>query len=972
MPITPTPPVVPPSSEAEIPTATESSEDVEVPEITEDPRNIPVIEDDGSVVCHLVDLNLFSGSNDIFRTNVGGYFFNTINTSGNAVLSFSSFYRGLNGPFEDGFRPLNQYIESLRSYSEANVSIATGDSDKMIPSYKFVVSVDGKPDQIPSDKFWQSLWIGGTFNDVELESIYTNGAVFDDYYSVYSHPYSTMASEYLSNPAAISSYMDISYNYNKHLREYQSYTNGRNEKQLPNVHLNTWAYLYRGGHEDESTAEATPEIPSKVYDFVSRDGQIENIQGSFEANIWQVDEDNPSGFYTGETSPEFISYLDEDLPEFEIADETRSWANNKFRNVFFNDGYFSTVYPEVLVHAPHYPYYIKIDCPTETQGFVGNAIASAGFSSRMLRMLKEIFSKETNVKTPRTQFEKNKRYLTSSVGSEANTVVSETSTKKIKGVDLIDLLLYSYRKIKSTKNNFLLIEEPNIEYASTYDKKGTYRHLNTSNTLEVLNSVLSELGSQQGIRNIRSLLNVQRDTPIDDADIANNVPEYKYSEVIAYRIEKQARRRVGDGTFDIAPIQNFWLFNSVNLNELEFFDTQVKYDKRYIYKIYQYRLIQGLKYRYSKLQLSRVIGMPNAEMEASDTAVEEGDPDYVPTYYCIEYYDPYTDEAVNDLLKEGIYEYTGGDDDSVSSLAGDSVRIATSREPGDSRRPFFANFVVTTQPSLKIFEIPYMRKSLRVLDSPPNKLGIYPTYMDNVGSNTLKFELYHEGFDGSRGFPTTVTERDERKKNQYLNSNNLLETGIIKKETVSQQVTMQVYRLDRKPRSFKDFDGALIQEVDLKMDISENAYTGDCVYDTIQSNKKFYYAFRTINENGMPGHMDEIVQAEYVNDGGYKYALFDVLYKEDLEEKAFSNITIDSRNLLQIVPNTQHTILDTTDANFGNPAATELSEGKIKLGSAEDLIWEKTFKIRLTSKKTGKKIDLNVTYKQNNDILGSE
>jgi hypothetical protein len=364
--------------------------------------------------------------------------------------------------------------------------------------------------------------------------------------------------------------------------------------------------------------------------------------------------------------------------------------------------------------------------------------------------------------------------------------------------------------------------------------------------------------------------------------------------------------------------------------------------------------------------------MPNAESVASADAAEEGDADYVPTYYCIEYYDPYTDEAVNDLLEKGIYEWTGGDDDGASSLAGESVRIATSREPGDSRRPYFANFVVTTQPSLKIFEIPYMRKSLRVLDSPPNKLGIYPTYMDNVGSNTLKFELHHEGFDGSRGFPTTVTEFDGQKKEQYLNSNNLLETGIIKKETISQQASMQVYRLDRKPKSFKDFESALIQEVDLKMDISENAYTGDCIYDTIPSNKKFYYAFRAINENGIPGHMDEIVQAEYVNDGGYKYALFDVLYKEDLEEKAFSNITIDSRNLLQIVPNTQHTILDTTDANFGNSAADELSEGKVKLGTADDLIWEKTFKIRLTSKKTGKKIDLNVTYKQNNDILGSE
>jgi len=34
----------------------------------------------------------------------------------------------------------------------------------------------------------------------------------------------------------------------------------------------------------------------------------------------------------------------------------------------------------------------------------------------------------------------------------------------------------------------------------------------------------------------------------------------------------------------------------------------------------------------------------------------------------------------------------------------------------------------------------------------------------------------------------------------------------------------------------------------------------------------------------------------------------------------------------------------------------------VDIGTAADLIWDKTFKIRLTSKKTGKKIDLNVTY----------
>ena len=64
--------------------------------------------------------------------------------------------------------------------------------------------------------------------------------------------------------------------------------------------------------------------------------------------------------------------------------------------------------------------------------------------------------------------------------------------------------------------------------------------------------------------------------------------------------------------------------------------------------------------------------------------------------------------------------------------------------------------------------------------------------------------------------------------------------------------------------------------------------------------------------------------------------------------------------------------INTDDTDFQNPAIDELTDGKVRLGVADDLIWEKTFKIRMTSKKTGKKLDLNVTYKQNNDILGTE
>jgi hypothetical protein len=362
--------------------------------------------------------------------------------------------------------------------------------------------------------------------------------------------------------------------------------------------------------------------------------------------------------------------------------------------------------------------------------------------------------------------------------------------------------------------------------------------------------------------------------------------------------------------------------------------------------------------------------MPNSEMSAMEEVRDPDDPEYVPEFYCIEYYDPYTDAAVNDLLQDGAYTFA--DVDGVSSLTNNSVRIATSRDPGDSKKPYFANFVVTTQPSLKIFEIPFMTKTLKVLDHPPNKVYVEPSYVED-NSNKILFEIHYETFDlRNAQFPTLITPDDILAKEQYLNANNLLENGILKRESVSRQTQIQVYRINKRPTSFRDFEDGFRHSIDLKMDVSENSYTGGCIYDTIPSGKKFYYAFRILNENGQAGQLEEIIEAEYINDGGYKYAMFNVLYEEDLSTDTFSSISIDAQKVVQLTPNIQQSILNTDDTNFENSAIDELTNGKVRLGVADDLIWEKTFKIRMTSKKTGKKLDLNVTYKQNNDILGTE
>jgi hypothetical protein len=57
---------------------------------------------------------------------------------------------------------------------------------------------------------------------------------------------------------------------------------------------------------------------------------------------------------------------------------------------------------------------------------------------------------------------------------------------------------------------------------------------------------------------------------------------------------------------------------------------------------------------------------------------------------------------------------------------------------------------------------------------------------------------------------------------------------------------------------------------------------------------------------------------------------------------------------------------NTDNVDFEQDAVTQISN--LVVGAAEDLIWGKTFKVRLTSNKTGKKIDLNITYNLRNEV----
>tara|TARA_R100000008_G_scaffold85632_1_gene76090 strand:+ start:301 stop:2673 length:2373 start_codon:yes stop_codon:yes gene_type:complete len=69
-----------------------------------------------------------------------------------------------------------------------------------------------------------------------------------------------------------------------------------------------------------------------------------------------------------------------------------------------------------------------------------------------------------------------------------------------------------------------------------------------------------------------------------------------YSETLVYKVSKFNTNDAGAATGN--PIQNYYFFNNDEDDVIEFVDTQVKYDKRYNYKIYSYDMSVGLQYYY--------------------------------------------------------------------------------------------------------------------------------------------------------------------------------------------------------------------------------------------------------------------------------------------------------------------------------------------------------------------------------------
>ena len=526
------------------------------------------------------------------------------------------------------------------------------------------------------------------------------------------------------------------------------------------------------------------------------------------------------------------------------------------------------------------------------------------------------------------------------------------------GVNFLELLTKAYDNIGNIQNdNYLFIGgSNNKQQAALYNDDTINRAITTTGLVKVIDGTYDLLNSY--FKSFDPRRSPSADALTTPEIIYNKIygPSQKISEVLAYKVEKYPLQPTGDSQTQ-TPIQKFWFYNALDApGTFTLRDSQVKFNKDYTYVITAYVAVITHKYKYGDFRLTKKIGTGNFLGPIGDSGEITDNTDES----CLQFYDPITMQWAPQLL--GTSEGTIGGESPLYTVLS-SMNEFANNEVEVSQFEQLMDFNLHIEPCIKLIQVPIYSKTIKVMDSPPNSISAIPFhFIDN--SNRIGFKADQESFI-KRPHPISVTDKDLVDKLSYYNSREMFAVDTAKNEITEMSQSparyIELFRIKTKPNSFRDFKNALIATVDMKIENDFLTHAGKIIADQIQENVKYYYILRFVNENGLAGPLSQIIQSEIINDGGYTYALFETMDSSEFNPNTIDKTDVSFKKMMQLVPNLEQLFLDTSNVDFQDYAINQINN--ITVGrSATQNIWDKKFKIRLTSKKTGKKIDLNIDY----------
>lgn len=509
--------------------------------------------------------------------------------------------------------------------------------------------------------------------------------------------------------------------------------------------------------------------------------------------------------------------------------------------------------------------------------------------------------------------------------------------------------------------NHIYLDLPGQE-DSTVGKEFVKRNVAEDYSIS-LQSLIKSLGStNEKENNIFELINFKTNggKTRDFSDIAKG--HKAPSEIVYWRVEKK------DTLGNL--VKNIFIPNAPEFNPKVFVDSQLLDDKEYEYTIYAWHVVYGTKYSY---QLANsVVGAVLKNSNFNN------------------FFDFTEDNEVFNFESAPMERGSGSE----------RLRLDT----------YSFDVIVNTEPYLQMLEIPYFsigglataktltRVETKILTSIPSPPSVEVVPYENT-NNALLFLLNASAGTIEKDFMIGINPEDDDKLysiyQKLINNNVGSMTNDMKVEFNTTSVDrFEIYRLEEKPRSYKDFTrGKLIgpdgipgiKPVEIYgkdekgNEIKACASTLSFKDVTIVPNKKYYYTFRVIDKDGNFSNPTSVYEIEIIDDNGTIYPIIDTI-DFDYENNLQSMKSV--RKYLHIIPSLEQSLidLDTNKPDYDNQTAGSYiaingnKNPKLGLPDLDHKIFKdkdnetddgkkEYFKVRMTSKKTGKKVDINVKFK---------
>jgi hypothetical protein len=406
-------------------------------------------------------------------------------------------------------------------------------------------------------------------------------------------------------------------------------------------------------------------------------------------------------------------------------------------------------------------------------------------------------------------------------------------------------------------------------------------------------------------------------------DILNGVPAY--SETLFYEIQKYTSTVDGQ-LLDLK--QTFFLPND-NEKILELVDTQVKYNKYYVYRIFAHKAIVGTKISYD------FISVPPADDGLtlySTTITARLEPSV--KIARVPYYN------VNETIP-----ILGG-------LGGDAFLVGGEH----------LTTIILDNPPLppQIEFLPIIGKPRDIIINIKDSKGSIKNFSKSFGAIDAANHLAIL----KQQYKNEYNVIDEKLENVNLMNNKLF---FLADEPA---LYFEVYQTPTKPETYAGF----LESIYAVLDGPNNS-----IGLKLNFNEKRYFTFRTIDYHGNFSNLSEIYEVEIKESSGIAYPVIKVLDLEDEEERRIREKSVTSRSgkrFVMIKAAEQQIQLEepviTGWADEG-PMNTEptAEDVVVPFGEQNNSVFnpKNKFKIRVKSKKTGKIVEINLRCKQKLDKI---